>query len=39
MSIIAHTTNKKFNILNSEKFIIETRNDKEIEISDEKKKV
>ena len=35
MPIIAHTTNKKLNILNSEKFIIETINDKEIEIKDE----
>jgi DNA replication protein DnaC len=39
MPIIAHTTNKKLNILNSEKFIIETINDKEIEISDENRKV
>jgi len=33
--IIAHTTNKKLNILNSEKFIIESIDDKEIEIKDE----
>ena len=38
MPIIAHTTNKKLNILNSEKFIIEAINDKEIEISDENRK-
>ena len=37
MPIIAHTTKKKY-ISDSEKFVIETINDKEIEISDENRK-
>jgi len=39
MPIIARTTNKKLNILNSETLIIESIDDKEIEIKDEKRTI